>query len=266
MTAQLSERSRIKPTVVLHAISVACWAIIVVWAVRMDMGLWGMPGTMGMRFPSFLVMWTLMMAAMMLSSMSPLAVLYGRSMKQQRGRRLSMFSAGYILGWGATGFPAFLIADRFGAFAADRPLLAQSVAVGCFALAGVYQLAPLKRVCLSHCRTPISHLLRYAAFKGTTKDLRVGIHHALFCIGCCWALMVLMVTFGVMNLAAMIGLALVIAVEKRWRYGEAFARFLGVVALMWAVVIIFEPGAAPGLDPSGLMEMNDMKMDVGLGG
>ena len=78
--------------------------------------------------------------------------------------------------------------------------------------------------------------------------------------------MVLMVTFGVMNLAAMIGLALVIAVEKRWRYGEAFARFLGVVALMWAVVIIFEPGAAPGLDPSGLMEMNDMKMDVGLGG
>ncbi len=64
----------------------------------------------------------------------------------------------------------------------------------------------------------------------------------------------------------MIGLALVIAVEKRWRYGEMFARLVGVVALLWAVAIIFEPGVAPGLDPSGLIDMGEMKIEMGEGG
>jgi hypothetical protein len=69
-----------------------------------------------------------------------------------------------------------------------------------------------------------------------------------------------------MKLAATIGLALVIAVEKRWRYGEMFARFVGVVPLLWAVVIIFEPGTAPGRDPSGLIDMSEMKIEMGESG
>ena len=69
-----------------------------------------------------------------------------------------------------------------------------------------------------------------------------------------------------MKLAAMIGLALAIAVEKRWRYAEMFARFVGVVPLLWAVVIIFEPGTAPGRDPSGLIDMSEMKIEMGESG
>ena len=67
--------------------------------------------------------------------------------------------------------------------------------------------------------------------------------------------MVLMVAFGVMNVAAMIGLALVIAIEKHWRHGERFARAVGGVAIAWAVLIVIEPGAAPGLDPGSGMGM-----------
>ena len=100
--------------------------------------------------------------------------------------------------------------------------------------------------------------MHYAGFRGSAKDLRAGLHHGLFCLGCCWALMILMIGFGIMNVAAMVGLALIIAIEKRWRYGETFAKTIGVAAIVWALVIVVEPGAAPGLDPDLLMNMGDM--------
>jgi len=67
-----------------------------------------------------------------------------------------------------------------------------------------------------------------------------------------------MVAFGVMNMAAMVGLALVIAIEKHWRHGQHFARIVGVVAVMWAIAIVIEPSAAPGLDPDAVMNMDMM--------
>ena len=229
--------------------------VTIVWAVRMDMGLWGKPGTMGMSFPSFLVMWTLMMAAMMLTSIAPLATLYERTITTHRGARLTALGGGYVLAWGATGVVAFLVADVFGNIAANRPTLAQWVAVACFTVAGAYQLTPLKMRCLDHCRSPLGHLMHYLSFRGPLRDARAGVHHGLFCLGCCWALMVVMVAFGVMNVAAMVALALVIAVEKHWRHGEHFARAVGVVAVVWAVVIVINPAVAPGLDPNAVMGM-----------
>ena len=224
----------------------------------MDMGLWGMPGTMGMSLPSFLIMWALMMAAMMLSSMAPLAAMYGRTITRHRGPRLTGFGGGYLVAWGATGTVAFVVADFFGDTAATRPSAARVVAVTCFATVGIYQLTPLKARCLKHCRSPLADLMRFIGFSGPLRDVRAGAHHGLFCLGCCWALMVLMVAFGVMNVAAMVGLALVIAVEKHWRRGEWFARVVGVAAIVWAVLILVEPGAAPGLDPHDVMDMSGM--------
>ena len=226
----------------------------------MDMGLWGMPGTMGMSFISFLIMWTLMMAAMMLSSIAPLAALYERTVTSNRGPRHSALGGGYVMAWGATGVAAFVIADVFGDIAADRPTLAQWVAVACFCAAGLYQLTPLKMRCLDHCRSPLGHLMQFIGFRGPLRDLRAGVHHGLFCLGCCWALMLMMAAFGVMNMAAMIGLALVIAIEKHWRHGERFARVVGFIAIVWALAIIIDPSAAPGLDPDAVMNM-DMNMD-----
>jgi len=219
-----------------------------------------------MSFGSFLVMWTLMMAAMMLSSMAPLALLYGRTITTHRGPRLTAFGVGYVVAWGATGSVAFVVADLFGDVAADRPTVARWVAVVCFAAAGAYQLTPLKMRCLEHCRSPLAHLMRYVGFRGPLRDVRTGAHHGLFCLGCCWALMVLMVAFGVMNVAAMVGLALVIAVEKHWRHGERFAQTVGVVAVVWALVIIVEPGAAPGLNPDAVVDMGKMGMGGDTGG
>mgnify|MGYP001589415137 FL=1 len=256
-----------RPATTVHLLGAACWVATIGWAVSMDMGLWGMPGTMGMSFWSFLVMWTLMMAAMMLSSMAPLALLYGRTITVHRGPRLTAFGGGYVLAWGSTGVVAFVVAGLFGDVAADRPTLARLVAVACFAAAGLYQLTPLKMRCLEHCRSPLAHLMHYLGFKGPLRDVRAGGHHGLFCLGCCWALMVLMVAFGVMNVAAMVGLALVIAVEKHWRHGGLFARAVGVVAVLWALLIVIDPGFAPGLDPDALMDMGgmDMPMDGGSG-
>ena len=237
----------------------------------MDMGLWGMPGTMGMSFVSFLIMWTLMMAAMMLSSIAPLATLYERTVTTHRGPRLTALASGYLLAWGATGVVAFAIADVFGDIAAERATLAQWVAVACFAEAGLYQLTPLKMRCLDHCRSPLGHLMQFIGFRGSLRDIRAGIHHGLFCLGCCWALMLVMVAFGVMNMAAMVGLALVIAVEKHWRHGEKFARLVGIVAVVWAVAIVIDPSVAPGLDPDAVMNMDmngdmDMNDDMDMNG
>ena len=244
----------------IHATTVAAWAVTVAWAVQMGMGLWGMPGTMGLSLPTFIVMWAVMMTAMMFSSIGPLATLYARTLDSQY--RLLGLGAGYLLAWTATGLAAYTIAVVFGELAAARPGIAQAVAVGCFALAGLYQLTPLKHRCLSHCRSPIGHLVHIVSFQGSLRDVRAGLHHGVFCLGCCWGLMVLMVAFGVMNIAAMALLAAVIAAEKQWRHGERLAQVVGAACLLWAVVVAVEPAAAPGLDPGALVM--DMGTDMGM--
>ena len=125
-------------------------------------------------------------------------------------------------------------------------------------LSTAFQLTPLKYRCLDHCRSPIGHMFHYAAWSGPTKDLRAGVHHGLYCLGCCWALMVLMVAFGVMNVWAMVGLALVVAAEKLWRHGEHVARVAGFASIALAVVVAIAPGIAPGLDPDNVMNMQMM--------
>ncbi len=238
-------------SLVLAAAAVAAWVGTVAWVRAGDMG--AMPGTMGMSLWSFTLMWGLMMAAMMLPSVTPFVGVYQATVTEHRAPRLLGLAAGYLLVWTAVGLVAFVIADVFGDLAADRPGWAQAIAVATFALVGAYQLTPLKFRCLSHCRSPIGHLVHYLGFTGRSRDLRAGASHGWFCLGCCWALMVLMIAFGVMNVAAMVGLAAVIAIEKVWRHGEAFARAVGVACLLYAVLLVFEPGLAPGLDPGAVM-------------
>jgi predicted metal-binding membrane protein len=219
-----------------------------------------MPGTMGMSLPTFTAMWTLMMAAMMLPSVGPFIGVYQRTVTERRAARFTALAGGYLAVWGASGIVAFAIAGWFGELAGRNGAAAQAMAVATFASVGVYQLSPLKYRCLSHCRTPLGHLVHYLGFHGPLRDLRAGVSHGWVCLGCCWALMVLMVAFGVMNVAAMVGLAIIIGVEKLWRHGETFAKAVGGASLVYAVALIFAPALAPGLDPSELMQMG------GLGG
>ena len=227
---------------VILLLAAIAWAVTIPRAV--DMGAAG--GTMGLSLVAFLVMWTLMMAAMMLPATAPLASLYTRTFRDAPWLRATGLVAGYLAAWSAAGIPLFLlarIADR-----ADPELLwPRLMAAGLLASAGAWQLTGAKDKCLRHCRSPIGLLLHYGSYRGRTRDLRVGLHHGVWCLGCCWALMVLFVAFGVMNLLAMVLLAALVFAEKRWSAGERLARVAGVVLLVLAVVVVFVPDLAPGL-------------------
>jgi predicted metal-binding membrane protein len=246
--------------VVLLILAVVAWVATIGWATSRDMS--AMPGTMGLGLGEFVAMWALMMAAMMLPSVWPFVAVYERTIRRHRVGRLSSLGGGYLLAWALVGIAAYGVAWVFGEVAADHPGLARAVAVAAFAALGIYQLTPLKLRCLSHCRSPLAHLLHYTSFHGPLRDLRAGIEHGLYCVGCCWALMLVLIAFGVMNLPAMVGVALVIAVEKVWRFGEVFARVVGVSAFVYAGLVGIEPSLAPGLDPDVVVEDMDMDDDM----
>jgi predicted metal-binding membrane protein len=206
-----------------------------------------MGGTMGLGLVAFIPVWTLMMAAMMLPSVAPVAVLYERTVTDNRVPRLAAFAAGYIVVWGLAGVPAFAIAILLSSVAMDHPQTARYIAAGIFLVLGLYQVSPLKDRCLSHCRSPFSLLLHYASFHGPLRDFRAGTHHALYCLGCCWALMLVLVVAGIMNLLVMVVLAAVILIEKYWSRGQAFSRVVASAAVVLAVVAIWIPALLPGL-------------------
>ena len=227
----------------LLAVAAVAWVGVVVLA--RDMG--SMPGTMGLGVGSFIAVWALMMAAMMLPSVTPFASLYTRTFGDDRGWRLAGFASGYLVVWIAAALPAYGLAWLAGRLAGVRPAAATVLAVAIFAACGGYQLTPLKDRCLARCRSPLGFVLKLGAYQGRTRDLRVGLYHGAFCLACCWALMALLVAFGLMNVIAMVVLAGSVLVEKTWVWGPRFSRLLGVAALGLALAVIFVPGLAPGL-------------------
>ncbi|MFF0204487.1 DUF2182 domain-containing protein [Streptomyces sp. NPDC005017] len=229
-------------------ITVPAWVLTVGQA--RDMGV--EPGTMGMALPLFLVLWVTMMAAMMLPSMTPVALTWvrgigSRSSGWSRAGHTLEFVAGYLLVWTVFGLLAYTALHVTGDLVDDHPTAGRWIGSVAFLLAGLYQLGPLKNVCLRHCRDPMSQLVRYAGFRRPARDLRVGIHHGGYCVGCCAGLMVVLVPLGVMNVAAMAGLATVIFVEKLWSRGPQLARTVGVVFLVLAVLAPFQDWLLPGL-------------------
>ncbi|TQK50639.1 putative metal-binding integral membrane protein DUF2182 [Streptomyces sp. SLBN-118] len=232
-------------------IAVPAWVLTVGQA--RDMGV--EPGTMGMALPLFLLLWVTMMAAMMLPSMAPVAITWVRGIGRQssgwtRTARTVEFVGGYLLVWTAVGLLAYAALALTGGMVDGHPTAGRWIGAVAFLLAGLYQLGPLKNVCLRHCRDPLSHLVRYAGFRRPARDLRVGVHHGAYCVGCCAGLMVVFIPLGVMNLAAMAGLALVIFVEKLWSRGVLLSGVVGVAFLVLAVLAPFQDWMLPGLEGS----------------
>jgi predicted metal-binding membrane protein len=188
-----------------------------------------------------------MMAAMMLPSAAPFASLYSRTFSDGRGSRLAAFASGYLIVWTLAALPAYGLAWLASRIAGGHPAAATAAAAAIFAACGAYQLTPLKDRCLARCRSPLGFLLKLGAYRGRTRDLRAGLYHGTFCLACCWALMTLLVAFGLMNVIAMVVLAGAVLAEKTWARGAGFSRALGIAALALAVAVIFEPGIAPGL-------------------
>jgi predicted metal-binding membrane protein len=216
----------------------------------MDDGPWTGLGTLGW----FLGIWIVMMAAMMFPSLAPTVALYARMTHGQLAPLL--FTAGYLIVWSAVGVLAFIVA-RAGGDALAWDEAGRWIAGGTLVVAAVYELTPLKDVCLGKCRSPLGFLLS-AWRDGRVGALRMGAGHGAWCAGCCWALMASLFALGVMSLAWMAFIAALIALEKTlpWRrpatYGTA------ALLLLLAIFVLAAPEAVPGLTIPESMTMPQM--------
>lgn len=226
--------------------ALGAWIISLDRMAGMDAG----PGTDLGALGWFLGLWATMMAAMMLPATAPVVTLYARSATTARS---VAFVVGYLTIWVAFGLVAyglyrgisgldlaFLAWDRGGPY----------VAGGAVAAAGVYQLTPLKAVCLRHCRSPL-HLLLTRSRPGVRGAAEMGAEHGLWCAGCCWALMLVLFAVGVMSLFWMAIVAAIIVAEKALPFGGRLARPLGITLLVLGLWIAAAPESVPNLTLPG---------------
>ena len=204
---------------------------------------------------AFLIMWTLMMAAMMVPSVAPLASRYARMIHPRTWFGLLAFVVGYLLVWATTGVLAYILRWGMATVAMQSYRAATGAAVVTYMLCGLYQFTPLKHTCLSQCRAPFSLLLQYASWRGALRHLRVGLHHGVYCVGCCWALMSLLALFGMMNITAMLLLTLVITSEKLWTKSLHVSRLVGLACFVLALAVTWFPALAPSLIVPTTMDM-----------
>ena len=227
---------------VLALIGGLAWVVAAAEAWDMGAG----PGTMGMTFPFFLGMWVSMMAAMMLPAIGPQAaggrILGGRTTVGRLPGVLA-FGAGFLLPWAAYGAVAFPVLSGVGSLVESSPEAARWLGVGIVAVAGLYQFTPAKRRALEHCRMA----LHGSGVGPLAGDLKSGIVDGAVCVGCCWALMATLISVGVMNLAAMVGLAAVIFGEKVLRRPLLVAGIAGVALLVLAVAAAIDPSLLAGV-------------------
>ncbi len=211
-------------------------AAAVCWWLTLSSGM-----AMDAQLPAFLLAWLTMMAAMMLPAVLPAVRLYARA-SARTAAPTPFFLTGYLLVWTTLGVPAYL------AWRAISPAVMDGEAwVGRFAgtallLAAVHQLSPLKDACLSRCRSPLGMFLRA---RGNLRDpltaVRLGAGHAAYCVGCCWAFMLVLVAVGVMEPLWMVGLAGLIFAEKALPFGERVVRPAAVLLAAGGVVLLVDP-------------------------
>lgn len=197
---------------------------------------------MPMSLPSFLSAWLLMMTAMMLPALIPVILLYQLATRRRTVAPLPVFVTGYLAVWVAAGLPAYL-----GWRALDAPLMDGAPWTGRLAgaallAAAAYQLTPAKVTCLRRCRSPVSAL---GAVRGNlsrpTVALRAGARNGLWCLGCCWSLMAVLVTVGVMQPWWMAVLALMVFAEKALPSGQALSRPLAALLGGAGLALLLSP-------------------------
>src|SRR5262245_4505722 len=182
-------------------------------------------------------MWAVMMIAMMLPTATPLLLLYGaaarRSTPDAASQQTYALAAGYVFAWTAFSLAATVLRRMRTPWLLISPMMeAASARVSAVLLliAGVYQWTPLKQACLRTCQSPLGFLM--ARWRGGTSGaFRMGLDHGIYCVGCCWALMLLLFAGGVMNVAVIVGLMLWVGFEKLAPYGHIAAQVTGAVMI-----------------------------------
>jgi predicted metal-binding membrane protein len=201
-------------------------------------------------------MWWVMMAAMMLPSAAPILLLFARVNRKEKsaGRPFiptGIFASGYLVAWG--GFSILATGAQWGLerLGLLSPMMATSsywLGGAILIAAGLWQLTPIKGMCLRHCRSPMGFLVE-SWRPGRGGALRMGLEHGTFCLGCCWFLMGLLFFGGIMNLFWIIGLAVFVLLEKTVPMGSWMGRLFGVGVVAWGLVMFAtaaRPVPAPG--------------------
>jgi predicted metal-binding membrane protein len=192
------------------------------------------------------LMWAVMMVGMMLPSAAPMILFYAAMVRRnsERGTQLPaawIFTAGYLLVWTAFSMAATGLQVLFEALSVASSMMEVSsrwLAGGLLVVAGIWQWSPLKEACLAKCRSPL-HFIAGHWHTGRTGALRMGTIHGLYCLGCCWALMLLLFVGGVMNLLWVALISAFVLVEKLTPPGRLVGRVAGVgfaVAGMYLLV------------------------------
>jgi predicted metal-binding membrane protein len=244
------------------AVFLAAGSITAYFALTMRGGM-PMPGgwtmsMMWMRMPAqslagaaamFAIMWVAMMVAMMLPSSLPMLMLYHRAAAFARARHAGvstwLLGTAYFGVWLAFGLVAYAIGLMIASWTMRSEWASRAVPIvsgAAIVMAGIYQLTSAKTACLTHCRDPL-HLVAEYLDRGPRGALSLGLHHGAYCAGCCWALMLIQLAIGVMNVGAMIGIAAVIAIEKSAPRGDLVARVVGLAAVAAGMLMVFRAAA-----------------------
>jgi predicted metal-binding membrane protein len=199
----------------------------------------------------FLGMWVTMMVAMMFPAIAPIVLLH-RMVIRKQGRGLAptvAFAGGYLAVWSVSGLVplALLLGFRHAAGGSRWVELAAGVVL---VAAGGYQFTSWKQTCLRACRTPLTFLATHDFGRGLRGTFRAGLSHGLYCLGCCWALMAVLLVVGLMNLIWMAAIAIVFLAEKNWSRGVGLTKVVGTAVVVLGVAILVHPSLLNSLSPT----------------
>jgi predicted metal-binding membrane protein len=236
----------------LLALAAGAWAVLVWQSADADMDMTMASSTMGLRAPLFLAIWVIMMVAMMFPTAAPMILTFHKVQagKRRRGDGFVstwVFVAAYILVWTLAGVAAYagaLAVEVIAVRAALSPAAAARIGGAVVILAGIYQLTPLKDLCLSKCRTPITFIMT-SWRDGTAGALRMGLLHGAYCLGCCWLLFAILFPLGIMNIGAMAGITLIIFAEKTLPWPRLAPYAAAFALVLYGALVIASPQFLP---------------------
>jgi predicted metal-binding membrane protein len=250
MTTQLRRRVRVATALFCVAVLGASWGWIAPMARDMYGPMTGPSAWMmttewdSARLLLLWLMWAVMMAAMMIPSALPLLTFYDRALQRSAVRahptiHVAAMAAGYIAVWavfsvGATALQRLLTR----ALVMDLMMEMTTGAAGLtLIVAGLYQFTPLKLTCLQNCRSPLSFIMQRWR-RGLAGAFRMGAEHGAYCLGCCWALMLLLFAGGVMNLFVIVALTLLVLAEKLLPFERAASRVIGAALVIGGAALL----------------------------
>ncbi|MBI3454838.1 MAG: DUF2182 domain-containing protein [Candidatus Rokubacteria bacterium] len=202
----------------------------------------------GVRVALFVAGWTLMSVAMMLPSSLPLATVF-HTMTRDSPVLLALLAAGYLSVWTLFGLGAYLGDTGLHALVDVSPWLAaraELIPASLLIAVGLFQFSPLKYACLQQCRSPIGFVIHH--WSGGSRTLRaftLGVRHGLYCVGCCWALMLLMFAAGGIQLGWMLVLGAIMFVEKAVAWGRWITAPVGAILALWGLALLLRVPGVP---------------------